>query len=218
MHPSWEPILSEEFSSSSFSDLLSFLASERVKHEIFPSAENVFNAFNLPFDDVKVVIVGQDPYHQPNQAHGLSFSVLPPTPPPPSLANIFKELEADIDGWKRPSHGNLTAWANQGVFLLNTILTVRRGEPLSHKNKGWERITERAVTELSNRGQCVFVLWGKPAQRLQGFIDADKNEVLIAPHPSPLSAHTGFFGSKPFSKINHILESYGKGPIDWQLV
>ena len=170
-----------------------------------------------PFSDVKVVILGQDPYHGPNQAHGLSFSVLPGVDIPPSLRNIYKELESDL-GIKPVNHGYLKKWAEQGVLMLNSVLTVRNGQAFSHKGKGWERLTDAAIEKLSSRpGPVVFILWGRAAQDKISLIDTTKNIVLKSAHPSPLSASRGFFGSRPFSKTNQALIAMGEKPIDWQL-
>jgi uracil-DNA glycosylase len=179
---------------------------------------NIFAAFNLThFDEVKVVLLGQDPYHGPKQAHGLSFSVLEGITPPPSLKNIFKELHDDL-GYDIPKNGNLTKWAKQGVFLLNAILTVRANKPASHQKKGWEEFTDAVIKVLSDKREgLVFILWGKFAQSKEDLIDTKKHYVLKAAHPSPFSADKGFFGSKPFSKTNKILVKLGKEPIDWDL-
>lgn len=179
---------------------------------------DIFNALHYtPFHKVKVVILGQDPYHGPNQAHGLSFSVKPGVPAPPSLKNIFKELHDDL-GCTIPNHGHLVHWAKQGVLLLNTVLTVRQGQPQSHRGKGWENFTTRVIELLNEKDSpVVYILWGASAQAKQALIDTSKHFILKAPHPSPLSAHRGFFGSKPFSKTNRILEQQGQDPIDWQI-
>ncbi len=185
---------------------------------IHPNANQIFEAFNwTPFSKVKVVILGQDPYHEPNQAHGLSFSVLPGVKIPPSLRNIYKELHDDL-GIKPVQHGYLEKWAKQGVLLLNSVLTVRNGQAFSHKGKGWERLTDVAIQKLSARKMpVIFILWGKAARDKIKLIDTDTNIVIQSAHPSPLSAHRGFFGSKPFSKTNEALEALGEKPIDWQL-
>lgn len=218
MHLSWNKILSPEKKKDYFKSLRSFIKKEKQEGNIiYPPMKDVYNAFNCPFDNVKVVIVGQDPYHGPNQAHGISFSVKDGCKIPPSLKNIFKELSNDIDDFVIPDSGNLSKWQDQGVLLLNTILTVRQGEPGSHKNQGWEKLTKRALKELSKRGKCVFVLWGAFAQSLEYCIDEENNFIIKAPHPSPFSVHKGFFGSKPFSKINNKLKEWGLEKIDWRL-
>ena len=210
--PSWMPVLGDELSKPYFLTLQEFLESERAAHQIFPSSDCVFAAFELtPFDAVRVVILGQDPYHDVGQAHGLAFSVQPGVKLPASLRNIFKEL-----GGTMPKHGCLTPWAKQGVLLLNTVLTVRAHEAYSHRGKGWETFTDAAIACLSKRPDpMIFVLWGKPAQAKKQLIDANRHVILESPHPSPLSAHSGFFGSKPFQKINETLQGWGKPPIDW---
>lgn len=185
---------------------------------IYPKNSDIFNALTFtPFEEVNVVIIGQDPYHGRNQAHGLCFSVQPGVPAPPSLVNIFQELESDL-GLKRPTHGCLEKWAKQGVLLLNAVLTVEAGQPQSHANLGWETFTDKIIYELNARKQgLVFLLWGSPAQKKCASIDPQRHTVLRAPHPSPLSAHRGFFGCKHFSQTNAILRSLGKKEIDWQL-
>lgn len=199
-------------------DLKSFLLAEKKKFRVYPKGGDMFSAFwRTPFEKVKVVILGQDPYHGPGQAHGLCFSVLKGVPPPPSLVNIFKELKSDLET-DIPKHGELSAWAQQGVFLLNTVLSVREHQAHSHAGRGWETFTDRVIEELnSRRDHLIFVLWGKPAQRKEAMIDDRRHLILKAPHPSPLSASRGFFGSKPFSSINRYLERQGKDPIDWNL-
>ena len=186
---------------------------------IYPPQEDVFNAFKYTdFEDVKVVILGQDPYHGPNQAHGLAFSVKPEVAIPPSLLNMYKELTQDISGFQMPSNGYLVKWAEQGVLLLNTVLTVERGMAHSHANLGWETFTDRVITALNeHREKLVFLLWGSHAQKKGQIIDRTRHLVLAAPHPSPLSAHRGFFGCHHFSKTNSYLESHGIKPIDWQI-
>ena len=186
---------------------------------IYPPQEDVFNAFKYTaFEDVKVVILGQDPYHGANQAHGLAFSVKPEVAIPPSLLNIYKELTQDISGFQMPSNGYLVKWAEQGVLLLNTVLTVERGMAHSHANLGWERFTDKVIAVLNeHREKLVFLLWGSHAQKKGQIIDRTRHFVLTAPHPSPLSAHRGFFGCRHFSKTNSYLESNGMKPIDWQI-
>lgn len=212
----WRACLDEEMRKPYFRDLQCFLKQERSDHVIFPAAEDVFCALRLtPWDSVRVLILGQDPYHDTNQAHGLSFSVKPGTRIPPSLRNIFRELESDL-GIVPARHGCLESWAQQGVLLLNTVLTVRAHVPNSHRNKGWERFTKRIIESVSERAHVAFVLWGKPAQDMAGLIE-DRHLILQSPHPSPLSARRGFFGSRPFSRINEFLVSTGQYPVDWQL-
>lgn len=215
---SWKNKLETEFSSSYFAELKLFLLSERLEQTVYPPGNQIFSAFShTPFDAVKVVIVGQDPYHGPGQANGLCFSVAPGLKLPPSLQNIYKEIENDI-GLPMSKNGDLRSWANQGVFLLNTTLTVRAGSPASHHGKGWERFTDAAIKALSNeRDGLVFLLWGKPAQSKEKLIDATKHFILKAAHPSPLSAYNGFFGCRHFSKANKILLDLGKTPIHWQV-
>lgn len=216
--PSWMPIVGSECTKPFFKDLQQFLAAERAQHEIFPAAENVFAALELtPFEQVRVVILGQDPYHDVGQAHGLSFSAQPGVKLPASLRNIFKELQDDL-GCAKPASGCLTPWARQGVLLLNTVLTVRAHQANSHRGKGWETFTDAVIARLSERlDPIVFVLWGKPAQTKKKLIDVERHVVLDAAHPSPLSAHNGFFGSKPFSKINAALRAWGQAEIDWTI-
>ena len=219
MHPSWKARLGEEFEKPYMQKLRTFLLSEQ-KHgkNIYPSAELYFNAFNTtPFSEVKVVILGQDPYHGKGQAHGLCFSVQEGVVPPPSLKNIFKELNTDI-GIIQPAHGCLTSWARQGVLLLNSVLTVEDGKPGSHQDQGWEVFTDQVIRTLDREKEdLVFVLWGSYAQKKASFVDAKKHLVLQTPHPSPLSSYRGFFGSRPFSQINKYLLNKNKTPIDWQI-
>ncbi len=212
----WANLLSDEFQKQYFKDLQKFLEDEYSRTTIYPEMENIFFAINsVKYEDVKVVIVGQDPYHEPNQAHGLAFSVKDGVELPPSLVNIFKEIESDL-GIKCQNSGNLTRWAKQGVLLLNTSLTVRRGQAGSHRGKGWEIFTEQIIKLLSARKEpIVFILWGSNAQAFAPLI-APQHLVLKAPHPSPLSAYRGFFGCKHFSKTNNFLIANGKTPIDWQ--
>jgi len=213
---SWYELLKEEFDKDYFKNLQEFLKNERSKFDVYPSDDLVFNAINnVPLDKVKVVILGQDPYHEPNQAHGLSFSVLPPTPPPPSLVNIYQEIEKEL-GIECEKHGDLTRWAKQGVLLLNTTLTVRRANANSHRGHGWENITEKIISLVSNRKEpVVFLLWGSNAISFAPKI-AKHHFILTAPHPSPLSAYRGFFGCGHFKKCNEFLLSQGKQPIDWK--
>jgi uracil-DNA glycosylase len=215
---SWKVAVGDEGRRPYFVQLQQFLEIERQQHQVFPPAACVFAALELtPFEQVRVVILGQDPYHGVGQAHGLAFSVLPGVKLPGSLRNIFKELADDV-GCPKPAHGCLTAWATQGVLLLNTVLTVRAHEANSHRGKGWETFTDAVIAALSNRiDPLIFVLWGKPAQAKEKLIDVSRHVVLQAAHPSPLSAHNGFFGSKPFSKINDTLKSWGQPAIDWRI-
>ncbi len=219
IEPSWKKILQEEFVKPYFQQIPLHLKTEKTQGKIiYPPGSFIFNAFNTtPFDKIKVVIIGQDPYHGQGQAHGLCFSVQNGVPPPPSLINIFKELHEDI-GMPIPNHGNLTKWAEQGVFLLNASLTVRAGEPMSHSKIGWAQFTDTVIKTVSaQKEQVVFLLWGKFAQDKRMLIDENKHFVLKAAHPSPLSAYAGFFGCKHFSKTNEYLMSKGIDPIDWSL-
>lgn len=211
----WYQLLKDEFAKDYFVSLQSFLKQEYNTHTIFPKEENIFNALNyLPFDDIKVVIIGQDPYHEEGQAQGLSFSVPDNFPLPPSLVNIFKEIESDLS-IKCNSSGNLIRWAKQGVLLLNTVLTVREGQANSHKDKGWEKLTSKIIELIGKKKKpVVFMLWGSFAQSFQSLIE-NQHLILKAPHPSPLSAYRGFFGCKHFSKCNEFLIKNGKEPIDW---
>jgi uracil-DNA glycosylase len=214
----WQPILQKETDESYFQLLLSFLEKERAQYTIFPPEAEVFTALHMtPYDQVRVVILGQDPYHDNNQAHGLAFSVRPGIKPPPSLMNIFRECKNDV-GFQISNNGYLAPWAEQGVLLLNTVLTVRAHQANSHRAKGWETFTDRIIQAVSAKAQpVIFVLWGNPAQKKQVLIDTSNNHILTAPHPSPLSASRGFFGSRPFSKINTLLRSSGQPEIHWQL-
>lgn len=220
INESWKEALKEEFHKPYFQQIVAFLKTEKAAGKIiYPKGSNIFNAFNLtPFDQVKVVILGQDPYHGPNQAHGLSFSVLPGIKPPPSLVNIFKEIKSDIGLQMPADFGDLTHWAKQGVLLLNAALTVRAGEPFSHAKFGWADFTDAVIRTISDQKEnVVFILWGKFAQEKQALIDETKHHVLRAAHPSPFSADKGFFGSKPFSKTNALLIKDGNEPIDWSI-
>lgn len=219
IEPSWKEILKSEFTKPYFLQIPLHLKTEKSQGKIiYPPGSLIFNAFNTtPFDKVKVVILGQDPYHGPGQAHGLCFSVPNGIAPPPSLINIFKELQTDI-GINIPNYGNLTHWAEQGVFLLNTSLTVRAGEPMSHSKIGWAEFTDTVIKKISElKKNVVFLLWGKFAQEKKVLIDETKHLILKAAHPSPLSAHAGFFGCRHFSKANEYLVSKGIDPIDWKL-
>jgi len=214
----WFYYLKSVMTSPQFHSLKSFIIQEREKYTIFPPKEDIFRAFiETPFDNVKVVILGQDPYHGRGQAHGLAFSVKKGVPIPPSLQNIFIELQNDL-GIEPPHHGDLTQWANRGVLLLNTVLTVREGQAHSHRGKGWELFTDEVIRTISReKNGVVFILWGRPAGEKRNLIDGSKHLILQAPHPSPLSAFRGFFGSAPFSKTNRYLESVGKTPINWKI-
>ena len=212
----WNEILADEMQKDYYQELQAFVQKRRAEVRVFPEEKNVFNALELtPFESVKVVILGQDPYHGFGQAHGLSFSVQKGTPLPPSLKNIYKELQEDIGG-EFPTEGDLSHWAKQGVLLLNTVLTVEEGNANSHKGKGWERLTNRLIESLNELNHpVIFILWGKPAQDKEKLIINPNHVVLKAPHPSPLSAYRGFFGSKPFSRVNDILIQQGQTPIRW---
>ena len=215
----WNDVLNEQFRSEYFSALKQFLAEEKNSGKtIYPPAKNIFSAFDLtPFEKVKVVLIGQDPYHGAGQSHGLCFSVPDGVRPPPSLGNIFKEMKTDL-GIPVPANGNLEKWARQGVLLLNATLTVRADSPGSHQQKGWEKFTDAVISNLSSeKSGLVFILWGKYAQAKEALIDKTKHHVLKAAHPSPFSADSGFFGCKHFSKTNDILKQQGKEPIDWSL-
>jgi uracil-DNA glycosylase len=212
----WNEILADEMQKDYYQELQAFVQKRRAEVRVFPEEKNVFNALELtPFESVKVVILGQDPYHGFGQAHGLSFSVQKGTPLPPSLKNIYKELQEDIGG-EFPTEGDLSHWAKQGVLLLNTVLTVEEGNANSHKGKGWERLTNRLIESLNELNHpVIFILWGKPAQDKEKLIINPNHVILKAPHPSPLSAYRGFFGSKPFSRVNDILIQQGQTPIRW---
>ena len=214
----WHEIVGGEFKKDYYLKLREFLINEYHKKTIYPDKYDIFNALHFtPYSDVKVIILGQDPYHGPNQAHGLCFSVKPGVAAPPSLVNIFKELQSDLDCYI-PDNGYLKKWADQGVMLLNTVLTVRAGAANSHKNKGWEIFTDEVITALDQREEpVVFMLWGRNAQSKISLIKHKKHLLLKAPHPSPLSAFNGFFGCGHFSKANQFLKSQGKIPIDWQI-
>ncbi|MFE4569408.1 uracil-DNA glycosylase [Paenibacillus chitinolyticus] len=214
----WAELLSEEFEKPYYLKLREFLKQEYAERTIYPEMHDIFNALHYTaFKDVKAVILGQDPYHGPGQAHGLSFSVKPGVPAPPSLKNMFKEMKDDI-GCPLPGTGYLKHWADQGVLLLNTVLTVRAGEANSHKGKGWELFTDKVIETLNRKETPVlFILWGSHAQSKTQLIDLNRHGVIKAPHPSPLSAHRGFFGSKPYSKANAWLREQGIEPIDWCL-
>lgn len=216
--PDWHPVLEDAFAMPSFALLKAFLEQERSQYRVFPKGSEIFSAFeHCPFDRVRVVILGQDPYHGPGQAHGLSFSVPPGVRPPPSLQNIFKELHRDL-GISMPGHGDLRPWAGQGVLLLNTILTVRAEQAGSHQGKGWEAFTDMVITRVSQRRRgVVFMLWGRHAQNKASLIDARAHHILTAPHPSPLSAHQGFIGCGHFGRANELFKAQGQPPINWAL-
>jgi len=218
LEPSWLQAIGEEFDLPYIATLRQFLAKEQKDHTIYPPNADIFTAFwKTPFDKVRVVILGQDPYHGAGQAHGLSFSVQKGVRIPPSLRNIYKELKADL-GISPPNHGYLIEWAERGILLLNTVLTVRHKTAGSHQKKGWEKLTDRAIRELSaQRTGLVFVLWGSKAQAKIELIDDSKHHIIKSVHPSPMSAERGFHGSKPFSRVNSFLVSQGESPIDWSL-
>lgn len=214
----WQELLLPEMEKPYYKRLRQFLIEEYKMNTIYPDMYSIFNALHYTdYNDVKAVILGQDPYHGPNQAHGLSFSVRKGIPAPPSLVNIYKEMKDDLS-LPIPTHGCLEKWAKEGVLLLNTILTVRRGEANSHRDKGWEQFTDYIIKLLNEREKpMVFILWGTPAIRKESMIDQTKHYIIKSPHPSPLSAYRGFFGSKPFSRTNRFLEDQGIDPIDWRL-
>lgn len=215
----WESLLASEKQKKYFSDIMAFLREEKSRGKIiYPAEKNIFNAIKFtPFKNLKVVIIGQDPYHNPGQAHGLSFSVPKNIPKPPSLRNIFKELKNDCD-IEIPDHGCLENWAKQGVLLLNAALTVEENKPGSHANIGWQTFTDAIIEKINHHpDQIIYLLWGSYAQKKQDLIDTQKHIILTAPHPSPLSAHRGFLGCKHFSKTNTLLMKSGRTPIDWRL-
>ena len=214
----WNPVLREELAQPYWAALQQFVAEERASATVYPPAEDVFAALRTTsYASTRVVILGQDPYHGPGQAHGLCFSVRRGVTVPPSLANIHRELHADLDV-PVPSHGNLDAWANQGVLLLNTCLTVRAGQAGSHRGKGWERFTDRVIATVSAKDHpVVFILWGSFARAKKSLLDLDRHTVIESAHPSPLSAHNGFLGSRPFSRTNAALDAAGLAPIDWRI-
>lgn len=213
---SWKTALADEFDKDYFIKLTDFVRAQYLSgYQVFPEPKNIFNAFNLcPLPDVKVVIIGQDPYHEPGQAHGLCFSVLPPTPVPPSLVNIYREIESDL-GRPSATHGDLTAWARQGVLLLNSTLTVAAHRAASHAGHGWEQFTDAVIRAVAHRDNIVYMLWGASAQRKAEFVDPARNLILKSAHPSPLSAYRGFFGNHHFSRANQYLIQHGKTPIEW---
>ena len=214
----WGQYLKEEMAQPYYRKLRQFLIGEYSTKQVYPDMYSIFNALHYTsYADTKVLLLGQDPYHEPGQAHGLSFSVQPNVPPPPSLVNIFKELETDL-GCTVPNNGCLEPWARQGVLLLNTVLTVQAHRAKSHRDKGWEIFTDKIISLLNQREKPVaFILWGSPARRKKAMITNPQHFIVESPHPSPLSAYRGFFGSRPFSKVNKFLESVGEEPINWQL-
>lgn len=218
-HNDWDIVLQDEFNKAQYNELWRFLRNEYTHHIVYPKMTDILAAFKLtPYQEVKAVILGQDPYHGHGQAHGLSFSVQHGVKLPPSLRNIFKELASDI-GVPMPTEGTLTGWAEQGVLLLNTALTVREGEAASHRGKGWELFTDEVIRKLSMRKEpIVFILWGKHAQEKSALIDRTRHAIIESPHPSPFSASRGFFGSKPFSKTNDYLREWNEKPIDWSAI
>lgn len=219
LEPSWKAVLADEFEQDYMHSLRQFLLQEKQQGKtIYPPGELIFNALNsTPFEQVKVVVIGQDPYHGPGQAHGLCFSVRPGVALPPSLRNIYKEIESDT-GARMSANGCLQPWADQGVLLLNTVLTVEAGRAASHQGRGWEAFTDRIITLLNEqREHLVFFLWGSHAQRKGQIIDRERHLVLQSPHPSPLSAHRGFFGNRHFSTANRYLEQHGRTPVDWRI-
>lgn len=214
----WGPLLASEFEKEYYRTLAGFLKEEYSTHVVYPKVEDIFNALSYTsYENTKVVILGQDPYHGPDQAHGLSFSVQPGVKTPPSLLNMYKELR-DEYGYEIPNNGYLVKWAEQGVLLLNTVLTVRQGEANSHKGKGWERFTDRVIELLNEREKpVIFILWGRHAQAKKKLITNKNHHIIESVHPSPLSARRGFFGSKPYSKVNTILANMGERQIDWEI-
>jgi len=215
---SWQTVLAEEIDKPYFPTLLEYVAAERERGPVYPPADQVFAALeHTAYDDVKVLLLGQDPYHGAGQAHGLCFSVQPGVKVPPSLRNMYKELESDL-GLPIPSHGHLTRWAEQGVLLLNTILTVREAAPKSHAGRGWETFTDAIISAVAAKSErVVFLLWGGPAKKKRSLVRGEPHVVLESAHPSPLSARNGFFGSRPFSRTNDALQEAGRPPIDWSL-
>lgn len=218
MKTDWNPLLRDQFDEPYWKDLQAFVHDERSRHTVYPPHDEVFAALHLTsYADVKVLLLGQDPYHGPGQAHGLCFSVRPGVDIPPSLVNILAELESDL-GCPKPADGNLDHWARQGVLLLNTTLTVRARQAASHQRKGWETFTDRVIEVVNAKPEpVVFVLWGSAARKKKAFVDTSRHTVIESPHPSPLSAHRGFFGSKPFSRTNAALVAAGRDPVDWCL-
>ncbi|QKY68763.1 uracil-DNA glycosylase [Lentibacillus sp. CBA3610] len=215
----WAPIMESEFKKDYYLKLRSFLKQEYGSQTVYPDMHDIFNALHYTdYENTKVVILGQDPYHGPNQAHGLSFSVQPHVSIPPSLKNIYKELNDDL-GIDIPNHGCLTDWAKQGVLLLNTVLTVSAGQPTSHRGKGWEYFTNEVIRQVNaKQDPVVFILWGRHAQAKEAFIKERQHLIIKSPHPSPFSAHKGFFGSQPFSRANQFLKEAGRTPVDWHVL
>lgn len=213
----WKTVLERHMDTDMYRNLHSYVQQEYRSYVVYPPKEQVYTALSLtPFHRVKVVILGQDPYHQKGQAHGLAFSVPNGITPPPSLKNIYKEIESDLGVSKDMGNGDLRPWAQQGVLLLNTVLTVRENQPASHRDKGWEQFTDAIIRTISDEKEhCVFILWGAHAQQKESLIDTNKHLVMSSPHPSPLSAYRGFFGSKPFSRTNEYLKNSGQEPIQW---
>jgi uracil-DNA glycosylase len=218
MKTDWNPILRGEFDKPYWKELQAFVADERARHPVYPPAPDVFRALHLtPYADTKVLILGQDPYHGRGQAHGLCFSVGHDVALPPSLVNIYKELEREV-GVAPPKHGNLEAWARQGVLLLNAVLTVRAGSANSHQGKGWEQFTDAVIRAVNDKPEpVVFILWGGYARRKKSLVDTNRHVIIESAHPSPLSAHNGFFGSRPFSRANEALIAAGREPVDWRV-
>ncbi|WP_080843782.1 uracil-DNA glycosylase [Cytobacillus gottheilii] len=214
----WQEILKAEMEKPYFQQLIEFIEKEYEQETIYPPKQDIFNSLNdTAFADTKVVLLGQDPYHGPGQAHGLSFSVKPGVKIPPSLRNMYKELENDL-GIQPANNGYLVKWAQQGVLMLNTVLTVREGEAYSHRGKGWEQFTDEIIKKLNEREEpVIFILWGKPAQEKMKLLNLEKHQVITSPHPSPLSARRGFFGSRPFSKVNALLKAQGQKEIHWKI-
>ena len=218
MKTDWNPLLKQEFGKPYWEELQSYVYEERTRSKVFPEHEEVFTAFQLtPYRDVKILILGQDPYHGEGQAHGLSFSVQSGVSIPPSLRNIYKELNSDL-GIDIPTHGNLEPWALQGVLLLNATLTVRAHQPGSHQGKGWETFTDQVIRKVNEKEEkTIFLLWGAFARRKSVLIDQERHHIIESAHPSPLSAHRGFFGSRPFSEANRVLKDSGRGSVNWAL-
>jgi uracil-DNA glycosylase len=214
----WNPLLRTELEKPYWGDLQAFVADERARHQVYPAPDEVFAALHLtPYADVEVLILGQDPYHGPGQAHGLCFSVKPGVPAPPSLRNIFIEMQSDL-GIPPPNHGCLDSWAEQGVLLLNTTLTVRAGQAASHQGKGWETFTDEVIRAVNDKSDTVvFILWGASARKKKALVDTSRHVIIESAHPSPLSARNGFFGSRPFSRANEALVAAGRPPIDWRI-
>jgi uracil-DNA glycosylase len=216
---SWHTVIGAEFEKPYFQALRTFVDGERKEHTVFPPDADVLNALRLtPYDQTRVFLLGQDPYHDDNQAHGLAFSVRPGIKPPPSLMNMYKELKDDVPGFVPPKHGYLVSWAQQALLLLNAVLTVRAHTPNSHKGKGWETFTDAVLRAVNDKPEhVVFILWGGYAQKKLPLIDTTRHTVIMSAHPSPLSAKAGFFGSHPFSKVNEALQAHGQPTIDWRL-